>query len=427
MSTRTAPALALHGGQPVRTRPFPPRPGLGDSERRAVERVLASGELSRFIGAWGPDFAGGPNVRSLEAAWAERFGARHAVSMNSATSALNAAVAAAGAGPGDEVITSPYTMSASATCALVNGAIPVFADIEPETFCVDPESVRERITPRTKAIVAVDIFGCPANWAALRAIAAEHDLTLIEDAAQAPGGAHPLGPAGTLGHIGVFSLNYHKTIQCGEGGVAVTDDDVLAERLALARNHGEVVVDDMGSEQIDVLGFNYRMGELEAAIAEAQLERLDELTEPRIAHAARLTEGLADLEGVQPPLTPDGYRHVFYLYVVRLDAATLGVSRARFAAALRAEGVPVTEGYVRPIYREPLYRRRAAAPFADPRNEGSGSYGDGLCPTCERMHDEEVLFHPFVHAGLSDADVDDIAAAFRKVHSRRHELAQWSP
>jgi dTDP-4-amino-4,6-dideoxygalactose transaminase len=423
MSTRTAPALALHGGQPVRSRPFPDRPRLGDRERRAVERVLASGELSRFIGAWGPDFAGGPSVRSLEAAWADRFGVRHAVAMNSATSALNAAVAAAGAGPGDEVITSPYTMSASATCALVNGAIPVFADIEPETFCVDPESVRERITPRTKAIVAVDIFGCAADWAALRAIAAEHELMLIEDAAQAPGGAHALGPAGTLGHIGVFSLNYHKTIQCGEGGVAVTDDDALAERLRLARNHGEVVVDDMGSEHVDVLGFNYRMGELEAAIAEAQLERLDELTAPRIAHAARLNEALSDLEGLRPPVTPDGYRHVFYLYVMRLAAAALGVPRRRFAEALRAEGIPVTEGYVRPIYREPLYRRRSATPFADPRNQGSGDYDEGVCPTAERMHDAEVLFHPLVHAGLTDADVDDIAAAFRKVHSRRHELA----
>jgi perosamine synthetase len=422
MSTRTAPALALHGGQPVRTRPFPARPALAPLARRAVEEVLESGVLSRFIGSWGEDFAGGPRVRALERAWEERFGVRHAVSMNSATSALNAAVAAVGAGPGDEVIISPYTMSASATCALVNGAIPVFADIEAETYCLDPESVRERITPRTKAIVVVDIFGCPADYDALPEIAAEHGLALIEDAAQAPGGAHPRGPAGTLGDVGVFSLNYHKTIQSGEGGVAVTDDDALAERLRLARNHGEVVVVGMGSEHVDVLGFNYRMGEIEAAIADAQLRELDALTEPRIAHAARLTEALAGLDGVHPPVVPDGCRHVYYLYVVRLDPDALGVPRARFAEALRAEGVPVTEGYVRPIYREPLYQHRAAFPFGDERNAGSGDYAEGVCPTCERMHDHEVLFHDLVHAGLSEADVDDIGAAFRKVHARRHEL-----
>jgi dTDP-4-amino-4,6-dideoxygalactose transaminase len=422
MSTRTAPALALHGGEPVRTRPFPARPGLAPLAREAVGEVLESGVLSRFIGSWGEDFAGGPRVRALERAWEERFGVRHAVSMNSATSALNAAVAAVGAGPGDEVIVSPYTMSASATCALVNGAIPVFADIEARTYCLDPASVRERITPRTKAIVAVDIFGCPADYDALVEIAAEHGLALIEDAAQAPGGAHPRGPAGTLGDIGVFSLNYHKTIQSGEGGVAVTNDDALADRLRLARNHGEVVVAGMGSEHVDVLGFNYRMGEIEAAIADAQLRELDALTEPRIAHAARLTEALAGLEGVHPPVVPDGCRHVYYLYVVRLDPDALGIPRARFAEALRAEGVPVTEGYVRPIYREPLYQRRAAFPFGDPRNAGSGDYTEGICPTCERMHDREVLFHDLVHAGLSEGDVDDIAAAFRKVHARRHEL-----
>jgi dTDP-4-amino-4,6-dideoxygalactose transaminase len=397
---------------------------VGEAERRAVLEVMDSGVLSQFIGAWGADFGGGPRVQSLERAWAERFGARHAVSMNSATSALNAAAAAAGVGPGDEVIVSPYTMSASAVCALVHGAIPVFADIDEQTFCLDPASVRERITPRTKAIVAVDIFGCPADFGPLMELAREHDLVVIEDAAQAPGAALHGRAAGTLGHIGIYSLNYHKTIQCGEGGVAVTDDDALAERLRLARNHGEAVVGDMGSPHADALGFNYRMGELEAAIAEQQLARLDELTAPRIAHADRLTAGLADLEGVHPPVVPEGAKHVYYLHVVRLVEEELGVKRADFAAALLAEGVPVTEGYVDPLYRQPLYQQRAAWAFADPRNAGLGNYEAGSCPTCERMRDHEVLFHPLVHGGLSEADVDDIVAAFRKVHARRDALVR---
>ena len=383
-----------------------------------MAEVLDSGVLSGFVGLWGEHFRGGPRVRRLEQAWTERFGARHAIAMNSATSALYAAAAAAGVGPGDEVIVSPYTMSASATCALVHGATPVFADIDAGTFCLDPESVRARITPRTKAIVAVDIFGLAAGMDEIMAIAAEHGLTVIEDAAQAPGGLYRGREAGTLAHIGVYSLNVHKTIQCGEGGVAVTDDDRLAERLALARNHGESVVDAMGSDAADVLGFNYRMGELEAAIAEQQLARLEELTAPRIAHADRLTDRLADLEGIRPPLVPEGSRHVYYLYALRLDEAALGVSRAAFAEALRAEGVAVGEGYAIPLYREALYQRRAAPAL---RRDDAPSYADGTCPTCERMHEHEVLVHSLIHAGLSEADVEDVANAIVKVHARdRH-------
>jgi dTDP-4-amino-4,6-dideoxygalactose transaminase len=382
-------------------------PWIDERDEELVLEVLRSGWLS--LGPTGPRF---------EALLAEAAGARHCAAVSSGTAGLHLCMRLVGVGAGDEVITSPYSFVASANCAIYEGATPVFADIDPHTFNLDPAAVEAAITPRTKAIVAVDIFGCPADFGALMAIAREHDLAVIEDAAQAPGGALDGRPAGTLGHIGVYSLNYHKTIQCGEGGLAVTDDDALAERLALVRNHAEVVVGDMGADAADLLGFNYRMGELEAALTEAQLGRLDELTEPRIAHAQRLTEGLDGLEGVTPPLVPDGARHVFYLYVVKLDEAVLGTSRAEFAAALAAEGVPVTEGYVEPIYRQPLYRERTAGPFGDPRNAGSAGYGDVRCPVVERMHDREVVFHPYVHAGMRDTDVDDIVAAFRKVHGR---------
>jgi dTDP-4-amino-4,6-dideoxygalactose transaminase len=415
----TEQALAVRGGEPVRSLPFPPPPGYGEEERRAVAAVLDSGVLSGFIGEWGEHFRGGPQVRALEQMWCECFGVRHAISMNSATSALFAAVAAAGAGPGDEVIVSPYTMSASATCALVHGATPVFADIDQDTFCLDPASVRERVTPRTKAIVAVDIFGLAAGLDEIMAIAAEHGLTVIEDAAQAPGASYRGRPAGTIGHIGVFSLNRHKTIQCGEGGVAVTDDDGLAERLALVRNHGEAVVDAMGSDSIDIVGANYRLGEIEAAIGQVQLARLEELTAPRIDHADRLADRLSGLEGVQPPFVPEDSRHVYYVYALRLDGDELGVSRRAFADALRAEGIPVGEGYVAPLYRQPVYRRRAIPVL---RGEDAPSYADGLCPVCERMHERELLYLTLVHAGLSEEDVEDVAGAIVKVHRRRAEL-----
>jgi dTDP-4-amino-4,6-dideoxygalactose transaminase len=179
--------LAIDGGSPVRRRPFPQYRTIGPEEKQAVMAVLDSGVLSQFVGVWGPDFHGGPRVRSLEAAWAEYFGIAHAITMNSATSGLYAAVGAAGVGPGDEVIVSPYTMSASAAAAVVYGAIPVFADIDPETFCLDPRSVAARIGDRTRAVIAVDLFGHPAAWDDLRAAVRGRNIVLIEDAAQAPG------------------------------------------------------------------------------------------------------------------------------------------------------------------------------------------------------------------------------------------------
>jgi dTDP-4-amino-4,6-dideoxygalactose transaminase len=188
------------------------------------------------------------------------------------------------------------------------------------------------------------------------------------------------------------------------------------------RNHGEVVVGDMGSDASDILGFNYRMGEIEAAIAEVQLARLDELTDPRIEIAQRLAEGLADLDGVIAPHVPENTKHVYYAHAIRVDPDALGVTRDAFAAALNAEGIPVRPGYVAPIYQQPLYRDRTAAAFGDPRNEGLGHYGDGACPTCERIQDREILLHTLVHAGLSEADVDDVIHAFRKVHAKRGEL-----
>ena len=260
------PHLAINGGTPVRTAPFPRYNTIGSEEKQAVMEVLEDGVLSQFLGTWHPDFYGGPRIQKLEKEWAEYFGVKHAVTVNSATSGLYAAVGAAGVGPGDEVIVSPYTMAASATAALVYGAIPVFADIDPDIYCLSPRSIRERITPSTRAIIVVDIFGHPADMDEIMAIAAEHNLAVIEDNAQGPGALYNGKYAGALAHMGVFSLNYHKTIHTGEGGVIVTDDDELAERLQLIRNHAEVVVRGKGVQNlVNMVGFNYRMTEIEAA------------------------------------------------------------------------------------------------------------------------------------------------------------------
>ncbi len=421
--------LAINGGSPVRSTPFPLYVTIGEEEKRAVMEVLDSTVLSKFLGTWSPDFFGGPRVQKLEREWAEYFGIRHAVSVNSATSGLYAAVGAAGVGPGDEVIVSPYTMTASATAALVYGGIPVFADIDPDTFCLSPASIRERITPRTKAIIVVDIFGHPAEMDEIMRIAREQGLVVIEDAAQAPGAHYHGRNAGTLADMGVFSLNYHKTIHCGEGGVVVTNSDEYAERLQLIRNHGEVVVQKKGvTNLVNMVGFNYRMTEIEAAIASEQLKKLESLVAPRIAAAEFLTRELSGLPGLTPPVVRPNVRHGYYIYVMKYDAAVTGVPREMFAKALRAEGVSLGEGYVEPIYLQPMYQQQIAFgkdgfPFTYPGYQGELNYAKGICPVTEHMHFEALLYGDFCHAAMTRQDLTDIVSAFRKVAENLSELA----
>jgi perosamine synthetase len=260
---------------------------------------------------------------------------------------------------------------------------------------------------------------------AIMALAVEHDLVVIEDAAQAPGAAYRGRLAGTLGHIGVFSLNYHKTIHSGEGSLVVTNDDVLAERLQLIRNHAEAVVKKKGTENIvNMVGFNYRMTEIEAAIASEQLKKLKNLAARRVEAADYLTAGLSDLPGITPPFVQAGTVHGYYMYAIRFDPSVVGVRRAAFAAALRSEGLPVGEGYVEPLYLQPIYQKRIAFgakgfPFTYEGYKGSVSYNRGICPVAERMHFEELITTDLCHADLSEGDLADVVSAVRKVYGQR--------
>jgi perosamine synthetase len=421
--------LAIHGGEPVRKVPFPVYTTIGEEEKRAVLNVLDSTVLSKFLGTWSPDFFGGPMVQGLERSWEEHFGVKHAVSMNSATSGLYAAVGAAGVGPGDEVIVSPYTMSASATAAVVFGGIPVFADIDPDIFCLSPESIEERMSPFTRAIIVVDLFGHPADMDEIMSIARDHDLVVIEDAAQAPGALYRGRPAGTLADIGVYSLNYHKTIHCGEGGIVVTDDPDLSERVQLIRNHGEVVVRDKGVENIiNLVGFNFRMTEIEAAIAAEQLKKLDGLIQGRIRAAEYLTRCLSGVDGIIPPRVRPWVKHGYYVYALRFDEEKVGVPRDLFAAAMNAEGIPMKTGYQEPLYMEPMYQKRIAFgrdgyPFTYPGYRGKVSYEKGICPVTERMYERELLYTPICHAGVREQDLDDFRVALNKCLENLDELA----
>lgn len=420
----TEERLALLGGTPVITAPFAAYPSMGKAEEEAVRRVVHSGCLSGFFGSPGPEFGGGPEVQGFEAEWTARFGVAHTVSVNSATSGLIAAMGAIGLSPGDEVIVPPWTMSASVAAPIFYGGIPVFADIEDETFCIDPVRVAAEITPKTKAVVAVNLFGHPARLAELRQLCNANDIYLIEDNAQAPLGREHDCYAGTIGHIGIYSLNFHKHIHTGEGGMCVTNDDDLATRLRLIRNHGENCTDMLDGGQItNMVGMNLRMTEMSAAVGRVQLAAADAHVEARENIANRLTQGLQGLEGLSPPVTRDGCRHNFYVWMMKIDEAKLGLSRALFSEALSAEGFPHATGYVAPLYRLPMFRKRIALGRDGwPFSLSERRYDDLHCPVTEDMHNRRaLLFEPCAY-DLDDADVDRLIAAVRKVHAGRGQL-----
>ncbi|MEQ1760508.1 MAG: DegT/DnrJ/EryC1/StrS family aminotransferase [Vicinamibacterales bacterium] len=426
------PNLAVLGGPKAITRIFEPYSSFGPEEVQAARDVVESGVLSRYLGAWHEDFYGGPKVREFEQRCAERFNVKHAITVNSWTSGLIAAVGAIGIEPGDEVIVSPWTMCASATAVVHWNGLPVFADIEPLTFCLDPASVESRITSRTKAILAVDIFGQSADMTALRTIADRHHLALISDTAQAPGAKYRDSWAGTLADIGGYSLNYHKHIHTGEGGVLVTNDDALAERLQLIRNHAEAVVGPKGvTDLTNMIGHNFRLGEIECAIGVEQLNKLERQVATRKRAADRLTKGLAGLAGLRTPVLRERCSHVYYIYPLILDPGVVGVDREVLYSALVAEGVQgLTAGYQN-IHRLPMFQRkiaygRSGFPWTASFSRQDIDYSKGICPVAERLHDETYLGLSICTLAFTDEDVDALIGAFQKVWSQVHVLQTFN-
>ncbi len=416
--------LAIHGGRATVSQSPPTYSSIGDAEFESVRRVFLRGSLSGFYGSWGDEFLGGTEVKNFEKAWGERFAVPHVVSVNSATSGLFAAMGALGISPGDEVIVPPYTMSGTVMAPLVYGGIPVFVDIEPDTFCLDVEKVAAAITPRTKAIIAVNLFGHPARLHDLAALARSRGIALVEDNAQGPLAAEDGAYAGTVGDIGVFSLNYHKHIHTGEGGMCATRNAALALRLQAIRNHAENIVAPAPiPDPVNMVGYNYRMTEMSAAVGISQLSKIEAEVSRRQRLAEGLSAGLAGLEGITPPVVRTGCRHVYYVWSARLDESRLGVSREKFSAALTAEGFPHFLGYLRPLYMLPVFQRRLAIgrdgwPFTLTDRQ----YFKGMCPVAERMYERELLCFETCAYRIDDEHLADLVAAFRKVHASRHLL-----
>lgn len=413
--------LAVFGGPKFIKNEFNPYQSIGEEEIAAALGVLESGNLSQFVGSWGPDFFGGPKVQEFEKDCSVFFGTKHAVAVNSWTSGLVAAVGAIGVSPGDEVILPTWTMTASAAAVLHWSGIPVFADIDPETFCIDVDSVEKLITARTVAIMTVDIFGQSSDIYKILALAKSRGLKVISDTAQAPAALVGGKYAGTIADIGGISLNYHKHIHTGEGGVLFTDDDGLALRMRLIRNHAEAVVADISEAELDnMIGHNFRLGEIEGAIGSQQLKKLKHLAAQRRKVASKLYEGLHELSGLNLPQVAKGNTHVYYVFGMTLSGFPLEIGRFRIARALEAEGVRgLMQGYAN-VHMLPAYQNKIAFgkhgfPWTSTYTDNTVSYERGICPVSEVLHDSSFLGLELCISEYNDEEVESVVGAFQKV------------
>ena len=351
--------LAIHGGSPACTTPWPKWPLWDDREKERLLTVLESGEWGGF----------NPMLKEFEATFAKRHQAKHCLTLVNGTLSLEAALRAVGVEHGDEVIVPPYTFIATANAVRLIGAIPVFVDVEPDTYNLDISRIEEAISPKTKAVIPVHFAGLMADMDALLPLAKQHNLAIIEDAAHAHGSTWRGQPAGTLGDIGSFSLQQSKNLTSGEGGILLTNSDALKEKLWSYINQGRSLA-GAWYEHAN-LGSNLRMTGWQAAILIAQMERFDEQLQRRMSNARRLNAILEEIDGLQAMHWDDrADNHAFHLYMMRYDAQGFaGLSRNRFVEALRAEGVPCSTGYARPLYRQPpltdLYSRIMPCPVSE--------------------------------------------------------------
>ncbi|HXQ52139.1 MAG TPA: DegT/DnrJ/EryC1/StrS family aminotransferase [Stellaceae bacterium] len=316
------------------------RPSMGEEEWRALREPIDSGWLTQ-----------GPKVAAFERAFAERHRVKHAVAVTSATTGLHLALAALGIGPGDEVIVPSFTWIATANVVLYCGATPVFVDIDPVTFNIDPSLVATKVTPRTRAIIPVHLFGLCADIDAIRRVLPA-GVHIVEDAACAAGAEYRGRPAGGLGTAGVFSFHPRKSITTGEGGMLTTDDDALAKRASALRNHGASVPEEVRHAgpkpyilaEFNLLGFNYRMTDLQAAVGLVQLKKLDRFVDERRDWAEYYRRHLRDLNWLRLPREPEGGRHAWQSFVVQIDPVASPCARDEMMARLEQAGIAARPG-----------------------------------------------------------------------------------
>lgn len=406
--------LALFGGEKTREKPFPKYPIITSDEKNAILEVLDSGNLSTFVASPGDNFLGGKKIREFEEKFARYMGTKFAVTFNSATSALHAAVVAVGVNPGEEVIVPPYTFTSTATCALMHNAIPVFSDVKQDTYCLDPTKLSGTITSLTRAIIPVHLFGHPCDMDEIMEIAAKNNCKVIEDCAQSPGATYKDKKVGTIGDCGIFSFQETKNMMTGEGGMLVTNDEQIAKIAQMIRNHGEMILPTIKSRtyKSEILGWGYRMTELEAAIGIVQLGKLEKHNEERIKMAEYLTNKIHTIDGIEHTRY-NHVKHVYYVYSFSFDEKKIGMSRDKFCEALVAEGIPCSGGYVKPLYLNPLYTEKRA--FAFKHYSGNAKYEKGICPITEQLNEKLLVVIPVCRPPATIEDMDDIFNAIKKV------------
>ena len=395
---------------------------IGRQELSAVKRVMKSKQLSGFYGNWGEKFEGGREVIAFERECEEYFGVKHAVTFNSLASGLSATIGALGIGPGDQVILPPWTMSATAAAILHWGGIPVFADIDEHSYCIDPKSVELLINSKTKAIIAVDVFGQSSNIEQLKKIASKHNLKIISDTAQAIGATRNDKFAGTLADVGGISLNYHKHIHTGEGAVMFTNDDELALRLKLIRNHAESVVSEIPFEVnlVNMVGHNYRLSEIQAAIGRVQLKKLSRILSVRKNEAELLRSKLIKFDEIALPFVDDSNTHVYYMYAMQLKPANLKITKNQFINELTKLGVPgLSSKYINlhllPIFQNKIAIGKHGFPWTYDQSGPPVSYTKGICPVAEKLQDETYFSFYINDFFITKSEINFIYKSFEKV------------
>ncbi|MDZ7344356.1 MAG: DegT/DnrJ/EryC1/StrS family aminotransferase [candidate division KSB1 bacterium] len=401
------PHLALIGGVPARKQPFPQWPLLRRGQLAALQAVWESGK-------WG---IGSPFIAEFEKRFAEFQQGGYALSVCNGTASLMIALKACGVKAGDQVIVPAYTFIATASAVLAVNAVPVFVDIDPETYNLDPAQIEAAITPTTRAIMPVHIAGQPANLDAILDIARRHQLSVIEDAAQAHGAEWKGRRVGAIGDIGSFSFQSSKNMTAGEGGVLVSDDKSLIDVCFSYQNCGRVREGAWYEHR--VLGYNFRLSAFQAALLTAQLATIEEDMQRRDANAQYLDARLPEIPGIRPLKThPAVTRHSRHLYIFRYEAEAFdGLPRDRFIEALRAEGIYCHKGYT-PLYREELF---ALDPKQYPWIEGI-NYREMRLPVTERASNEEAVWIPQPALLSTEKDVEDIVKAVAKIHAHVGEL-----
>ncbi len=405
--------LAIEGGTPVRTRPFPPQKKVGKEELKQLVDVIYSGNMNRF--------GGGEKVDQFEEEFAAIHGRKYGIASTSGTASIHVAVGMINPNPGDEIITGPITDMGSIVPILYQGAIPVFAEVDPYTFNMDPADIEAKITDRTVAIMAIHLFGNPCDMDAIMEIARKHDLPVIEDCSQAHLSEYRGELVGTIGDIGCFSLQQSKHITCGDGGITITDDDEYGMRGRLFMDKGWHRA-QYGPRQYEVFGPNYRMNELSGAVALAQTRRMHEIIDTRRARGELLTELLNEHDSpyVKPQKILDGCRGTYWQYGMRVEPEA-PFTPGEFAQALSAEGVSCGAHYIgKPIFlcHDALRNKRLFGDSDYPFDRASREvvYDETTTPRTQEVLDR--LVQPMCPTQfMSEDDVRDIAAAIIKVSS----------